>query len=84
MTFCYPYGFYDARTMEAARQAGYLAARSTRRMRPGKREDRFDLPARSISGEMSLLRFAVTAAGYALAEKFRRPVPPRWALGEAT
>ena len=84
MTFCYPYGFYYARTMEAARQAGYLAARSTRRMRPGKREDRFDLPARSISGEMSLLRFAVTAAGYALAEKFRRPVPPRWALGEAT
>ena len=67
----------------AARQAGYLAARSTRRMRPGKREDRFDLPARSISGEMSLPRFAATAAGYALAERFRRPAPPRWAVEEA-
>ena len=82
-TFCDPYGFYNAQTMEAARQAGYLAARSTRRMRPGKREDRFDLPARSISGEMSLPRFAATAAGYALAERFRRPAPPRWAVEEA-
>ena len=81
-TFCYPYGFYDDRTKEAARKAGYLAARSTRRMTPGKREDRFDLPARSVSGEMSLPRFAVTAAGYALMETLRRPSPPRWAMEE--
>jgi peptidoglycan/xylan/chitin deacetylase (PgdA/CDA1 family) len=82
-TFCYPYGFYNPQTMEAVRKAGYLAARSTRRMRPGKQEDRFDLPARSISGEMSLPRFAATVMGYALVEHLRRPVPPRKVEGAA-
>lgn len=81
-TFCYPYGFYNARTMEAARKAGFHAARSTRRMTPGKQEPRFDLPARSISGEMSLPRFALTVTGYRLMERLREPVPPAWASGE--
>ena len=81
-TFCYPYGIYNTHTMEAVHQAGFLAARSTRRMCPGRHEYRFDLPARSISGEMSLPRFAFTATGYALLETLRRPSSPRWSAGE--
>ena len=81
VTFCYPYGFYNDRTKEAARKAGFLAARSTRRMTLGKREDQFDLPARSISGEMSLGRFALTVAGYRLMEGLREPVSPSWSSG---
>ena len=82
VTFCYPYGFYNEETKEEARKAGYLAARSTRRMTPGKGELQFDLPARSISGEMSLARFALTVAGYRLMEELRNPVAPAWASGE--
>ena len=80
-TFCYPYGFYNRETIEASRKAGFFAARSTRRMVPGKREHRFDLPARSISGEMSLSRFALTVTGYSLMERLRMPASPNWNLG---
>lgn len=74
--FCYPYGFYNEETKETVRRAGFVTARSTRRMRPGKIENRYDLPARSISGEMSLGRFVITLTGYRVFEKNRRPVPP--------
>ncbi|EQD25082.1 MAG: polysaccharide deacetylase family protein [Nitrospirae bacterium] len=83
-TFCYPYGFYNDETREAASRAGYRAARSTRRMRPGKTENLFDLPARSISGEMSLARFAVTVSGFRLLEGWRSPLPPVFSDGESS
>lgn len=72
--FCYPYGFYNEETKETVRRAGYMTARSTRRMRPGRIENRYDLPARSISGEMSLGRFALTVTGFRVVEKSRKPV----------
>ncbi|MDA8112252.1 MAG: polysaccharide deacetylase family protein [Nitrospiraceae bacterium] len=75
-TFCYPFGYYNDETMEVASRAGFLAARSTRRMSPGKKENLFDLPARSISGEMSLIRFMLTMSGYRIIEKMRNPFPP--------
>ncbi|MHB1286628.1 MAG: polysaccharide deacetylase family protein [Leptospirales bacterium] len=59
-TLCYPYGRYSRHTPEIARKAGYRAARTTQRMVPGQVEDRFLLPARTISGEMSYARFCLT------------------------
>lgn len=63
-TFCYPYGRYSPSSPEIARKAGYRAARTTQRMVPGRVEDRFLLPARTISGEMSYPRFCVTVTAF--------------------
>lgn len=63
-TFCYPYGRYSPSSPEIAKKAGYRAARTTRRISPGRIEDRYQLPARTISGEMSFPRFCATLVAF--------------------
>lgn len=71
--FCYPYGRFSDEAREVVKKAGFRSGRSTRRMRPGRVESRFLLPARSISGEMSLFRYALTVTGYRMMEASRSP-----------
>jgi peptidoglycan/xylan/chitin deacetylase (PgdA/CDA1 family) len=63
-TFCYPYGRFSPTSPLIAKKAGYRAARTTKRMVPGRVEDRFLLPARTISGEMSYFRFCLTTTAF--------------------
>ena len=72
-SFCYPYGRFSDEAREAVKKAGFRSGRSTRRMRPGRAESRFLLPARSISGEMSFFRYLLTMTGYRMMEGSRSP-----------
>ena len=63
-TFCYPYGSFLPIHAGMVREAGYHAARTVRRYRPGRPEDLMTLACRPVSGRMSLGRFALTVAGY--------------------
>lgn len=63
--FCYPYGDVDARVAEAAREAGYVAATTTRRGRARPGMDLFQLPRVQVARHHWLLPFALRAfTGY--------------------
>ena len=63
--FCYPYGDVDARVAEAACDAGYLAATTTRRGRARPGMDLFQLPRVQVARHHWLLPFAMRAfTGY--------------------
>jgi len=57
--FCYPYGDCDARTVEAVRAAGYVAATTTRRGRARVGEDLMQLRRVLVGGHNWLPQFAV-------------------------
>ncbi|EQD25097.1 MAG: polysaccharide deacetylase family protein [Nitrospirae bacterium] len=68
-TFCYPYGSYRENHPFMVRDAGYRAARTTRRYRPGGRSDPFRMACRPVSGRMGLPRFTLTLLAYRLGLK---------------
>jgi peptidoglycan/xylan/chitin deacetylase (PgdA/CDA1 family) len=49
--FCYPYGDYDARVLDAVARAGFHAAVSTRRGRAGRAADLLQLPRVLVRGD---------------------------------
>jgi peptidoglycan/xylan/chitin deacetylase (PgdA/CDA1 family) len=57
--FCYPYGDYDARVIEAARQAGYQAATVTGRGRARPGDDLMQLRRVLVTGSNMLHLFAL-------------------------
>src|SRR5512139_541224 len=59
--FCYPYGDVDARVADAARDAGYVAATTTRRGRARPGMDLFQLPRVQVARHHWLLPFALRA-----------------------
>ena len=60
--FCYPYGCYDDRVVEAVAAAGYTSAVTTERGRVTAQDDLLRLPRISINGNRSMLRFVLKAA----------------------
>ncbi len=60
--FCYPYGCYNDRVVEAVAAAGYRSAVTTERGRVTSEDNSFRLPRISINGNRSLLRFVLKAA----------------------
>lgn len=60
--FCYPYGDYNAETVELLRTAGYQSAVTTQRGLVDSQHDWLRLPRVSINGNKGLLRFALKAA----------------------
>lgn len=65
-TFCYPYGSFRDSHPSMVREAGYRAARTVRRYRPGGSSDPFRMACRPVSGRMGLPRFALTLLIYRL------------------
>lgn len=57
--FCYPYGDYDARVMQAAQKAGYDAVTTTRRGRARPGDDLMQLRRLLITGNNMLYLFAI-------------------------
>ena len=57
--FCYPYGRYDLRALEAVKTAGYLTATTTQRGRVNKSDDIYRLPRVLVS--RTTMPFSLTA-----------------------
>ncbi len=57
--FCYPYGDRDTRTVDAVRDAGYVAATTTRRGRARVGDDLFQLRRVLVGGHNWLPQFAL-------------------------
>ncbi len=68
--FCYPYGDHNAAVVEAARQAGYVTATTTRKGIAQTSDDPLQLPRISINGGRGIAKF-VLYAGTAYAEMRR-------------
>lgn len=60
--FCYPYGDYNAETVEFVRSAGYQSAVTTQRGLANQSHDLLRLPRVSINGNKGMLRFILKAA----------------------
>jgi peptidoglycan/xylan/chitin deacetylase (PgdA/CDA1 family) len=59
--FCYPYGNFDQRVADSAREAGYLAATTTRRGRAVAGSDPWQLPRVQVARHHALPQFAMRA-----------------------
>jgi len=66
-SFCYPYGDYDASSVELVREAGYKAARVVHTDNRHRQEDLFTLHCVKVNGTIRLLKFA-----YYLTEWYHR------------
>jgi peptidoglycan/xylan/chitin deacetylase (PgdA/CDA1 family) len=60
--FCYPYGEYNAETLERVRAAGYRSAVTTQRGLVTRGDDALRLPRVSVNGDKGLFKFALKAA----------------------
>lgn len=60
--FCYPYGDHNAAVVEAARQAGYVTATTTRKGIARPSDDPLQLPRISINGGRGISKFVLYAA----------------------
>lgn len=60
--FCYPFGHYDAQSLELVRAAGYASAVTTRRGPALPTSDPLQLPRISVNGGRGLFKFALHAA----------------------
>lgn len=60
--FCYPYGEFNAETVELVRAAGYRSAVTTQRGLATRNDDVLRLPRVSINGGKGLFKFALKAA----------------------